>query len=231
MSGMKVRDVMTSPAVTVTPETPFTAVVATLLEHDFSGVPVVDPQRGLVGVVSETDLVGRQVYGYRRRARRVLADHLRGRDTRWVRKAGGLTAGELMTRAPETVRPDDSVKVAARRMLEAGCKRLVVVADGTDGGVVGVVSRHDVLRPFARPDTETLDDIRRLLADPIRFAEDHTIEPTAADGLVTLYGTVRRPSDIEIAEIEIGRIPGVVAVDNRLRARKREPLVPPLRRW
>lgn len=228
MRETKVRDVMTSPAVTVAPETPFTAIAATLIEHDISGVPVVDPQQGLVGVVSETDLVDRQVHGYRRRARSVLADHLRGRDTERVRKAGGLTAGELMTRAPVTVRPGDGLKGAARRMLEQGCKRLVVVEDGA---VVGVVSRHDVLRPLARPDADTLADVRRLLADPFRIPEDHAIVPNVADGLVTLDGTVRRPSDIEVVESEIACLPGVVAVDNRLHAREREPAVPRRGRW
>lgn len=228
MRRMKVRDVMTSPAITVTPETPFTGIVATLLDHDISGVPVVDERGRLVGIVSEADLVGRQVFGYRRRALRVLADHLHGRDTIWVRKVGGLTAAELMTADPDTVRPGDDVRLAARRMLEHHHKRLVVVADSE---VVGVVSRHDLLRPFARSDTDLVADVRRLLADPFRIAEDHAIQPSVAEGVVTLDGTVRRPSDVDIVETEVACIPGVVAVDNRLRATEREPTAPHLQRW
>jgi CBS domain-containing protein len=225
---MKVRDIMTSPAITVTPATPFTGIVATLLDHDISGVPVVDDRRQLVGVVSEADLIDRQVHGYRRRALSVLADHLHGRDTLWIRKVGGLTAGELMTRDPDAVGPDDDLASAARRMLEGGHKRLAVVADGA---VVGVVSRHDLLRPFARSDADIRADLLRLLADPFRIDEDHAIRPSVAAGVVTLDGTVRRPSEIAIVETEVASIPGVVAVDNRLRAAERESLTPPLPRW
>jgi CBS domain-containing protein len=225
---MKVRDIMTSPAITVTPATPFTGIVATLLDHDISGVPVVDDRRQLVGVVSEADLIDRQVHGYRRRALSVLADHLHGRDTLWIRKVGGLTAGELMTRDPDAVGPDDDLASAARRMLEGGHKRLAVVADGA---VVGVVSRHDLLRPFARSDADIRADLLRLLADPFRIDEDHAIRPSVAAGVVTLDGTVRRRSEIAIVETEVASIPGVVAVDNRLRAAERESLTPPLPRW
>lgn len=228
MQRMKVRDIMTSPAITVTPATPFTGIVATLLDHDISGVPVVDDRRQLVGVVSEADLIDRQVHGYRRRALSVLADHLHGRDTLWIRKVGGLTAGELMTRDPDAVGPDDDLASAARRMLEGGHKRLAVVADGA---VVGVVSRHDLLRPFARSDADIRADLLRLLADPFRIDEDHAIRPSVAAGVVTLDGTVRRRSEIAIVETEVASIPGVVAVDNRLRAAERESLTPPLPRW
>jgi CBS domain-containing protein len=226
MQTMKVRDVMTCPAVTVSPETPFTGIAATLLENDISGVPVVDENRRLVGVVSETDLVGRQVFGYRHRPmRRLVADLLHSRDPEWARPVGGLTAGELMTRDADTAGPDEDLAVAARRMLKGGHRRLAVV---TDGEVIGVVSRHDLLRPFTRPDADIVADLRRLLADPFLVAEDHAVRPSVAAGVVTLDGTVRRPSEIEIVETEVATIPGVVAVDNRLRAREQEPLAPHL---
>ena len=230
MQNMKVRDVMTVPAVTVSPRAPFTAIVATLLENDISGVPVVDEHRRLVGVVSESDLVDRQVFGYRHRPLlSLVSDIFHRRDSERVRRLGGLTAGELMTRDADTVGPDDDLAVAARRMLKSGHKRLAVV---TDGEVMGVVSRHDLLRPFARPDADIVDDVRRLLADPFLVAEDHAVRPSVAAGVVTLDGTVRRPNEIEMVETEVASLPGVVTVDNRLHAREREPLVPPVgRNW
>jgi CBS domain-containing protein len=228
MRGMKVRQVMTTPAVTVRPETSFPEIVAKLLDNDISGMPVVDDEDRLVGVVSEADLVGRQVFGYRRRMLHVLADHLHGRDTIRIRKVGGLTAADLMTPRPDAVGPGDHLVDAARRMLEGGHKRLPVVDDGR---VVGVVARHDFLRPFARSDADIADDVRRLLADPFRIDEDHGIQPSVAAGVVTLCGTVRRATDVEIVEHEVERIAGVVAVDNQLHPLDREPLVPPLRRW
>jgi CBS domain-containing protein len=228
MRGMKVCEVMTSPAIMVRPETPFREIAAKLLDNDISGMPVVDADDRLVGVISEADLIERQISGYRRRMASVLADHLHGRDTIRIRKVGGLTAAELMTPRPDTVAPGDQLAEAARRMLVGGCKRLPVVADGV---VVGVVSRHDFLRPFVRPDAGIAADVRQLLADPFRIDEDHGIQPSVAAGVVTLCGTVRRATDVEIVEHEVERIAGVVAVDNQLHPLVREPLVPPLRRW
>jgi len=227
MQRMKVRDVMSSPAVKVTTATPFTGIVATLLEHDISGVPVVDERDRLVGVVSEADLVDRQVRGYRRPFVSLVTDYFTSRDPDWMRRVGGLTAGELMTRDADTVGPDDDIALAARRMSRTGHKRLPVV----DGGVtVGVVSRHDILRPYTRPDPDIIADVRRLLADPFRIAEDHGIQPSVSAGVVTLDGTVRRPVDVEIAETEVAGIPGVVAVDSRLRAHERSTNPSPRRR-
>jgi CBS domain-containing protein len=133
-----------------------------------------------------------------------------------------------MTPGPDTVAPDDTVRFAAQRMVEGGHRRLVVI---DDGAVVGVVSRSDLLRRYGRPDTEIANDVRRLLADPFRVPEDHAIQPTIDAGVVVLDGTVRRHTDIEIAEAEVAALPGVVAVDNHLHAREHRPIAPPLRRW
>jgi CBS domain-containing protein len=225
---MKVREVMTSPAITVTPETLFTDIAATLVEHGISGVPVVAPDGRLLGCVDEHDLVGRRVHGYRRPWRRVAADLLHYRDPDRARRLGGLAARELMTSGRATVGPDDDLDLVARRLDEHGSRALTVVADGF---VVGVIAPRDLLRPLVRSDGEILTDVRRLLADPFRIAEDHAIQPSVADGVVTLDGTVRRATDLETVETEVARILGVIAVDNRLHPHEREPLAPHHQRW
>lgn len=73
----------------------------------------------------------------------MVHDYLRDRNPASVRKASGTTAREIMTHAVTTASPDDDLRVAARRMRESGHKRLPVVA--TDGRLVGIVSRRDVL--------------------------------------------------------------------------------------
>ena len=60
-----------------------------------------------------------------------------------------MTARELMTTAVMTASPDDALRVTARRMIESGYRRLPVVT--SDGRLVGIVSRRDVLAPaYAR---------------------------------------------------------------------------------
>jgi CBS domain-containing protein len=230
MPRMKVRDVMTSPAITVTPETPFASVAATLVEHDISGAPVIDEAGRLVGVVSEADLLDRQVHGRRQVPGlwTLLSELVHGRYPYRVHGPVALTAAELMTPGIDIVAPDDDVQTATRRMVDRGHRRLAVI---DDGAVVGVISRHDVLRPFVRDDVEVLTEVRRVLADPFRVAEDHAVRPSVRDGVVTIDGTVRRPGEEEIVEAEVLAVPGVVAVDNHLRAREQAPLAPHLRHW
>lgn len=139
-----VRDVMTTDLVTVGVDSTYDEMVDRLLAHDISGLPVVDADGALLGLVTDADLVSREAYGPgRHRPSAVVADRRRDRDPAWVRKAAGTTAGEIMTRAVTTASPDDELRVAARRLLESGYRRLPVVA--TDGRLVGVVSRRDVL--------------------------------------------------------------------------------------
>jgi CBS domain-containing protein len=146
-----VRDVMTTNIVEVSPETTYADIVDRLLAHDISGLPVVDSDGTLVGIVTEADLVSREAYGpSRRRPLGLILDYLRDRDPAWVRKSSGTTAGELMTRTVDTAAPDDELRVAAQCMLETGHRRLPVV--GADGRLVGIVSRRDLLATvYGRP--------------------------------------------------------------------------------
>ncbi|HVW34268.1 MAG TPA: CBS domain-containing protein [Acidimicrobiia bacterium] len=146
-----VGEVMSRAVFTVKPETPFKDVVETLLRNDVSGVPVVNDEGRLLGIVTEADLVSKEAYGgRRRRPLRLLADAFTG-DVRWVQRAKGLTAEAIMTPWPWTVRPTDDTAFAARRMLESRVKRLPVVDD--EHRVVGIVSRHDLLRA-REPETD-----------------------------------------------------------------------------
>jgi CBS domain-containing protein len=218
---MKVRDIMSAPVFTVDPDATFAQVVEQLLTHDVSGLPVVDPAGRLLGIVTEADLVSKEAYGYRRRrALGLLADYLRGRDPQWVRKASGATARAMMSSAPSACTPDEDVAVAARRMLEDGHKRLPVVEDGT---LVGIVSRHDLLRQYCLSDGEIAAEVDHLLAQPLSIPEDHDVRAEVSDGVVTLTGTTRHPSDARIVEAQVARLPGVVSVVNEVTARESEP--------
>src|SRR5690606_11267370 len=126
---VRVRDVMTTDVVTVGPDATYGEIADRLLAHDISGVPVIDEAGMLLGIVTEADLVSREAYGpERRRPLGLIVDYLRDRDPAWVRKAAATTARDLMTRVVTTAAPDDDVRVTAQRMLEAGYKRLPVVA-------------------------------------------------------------------------------------------------------
>jgi CBS domain-containing protein len=217
----KVQDLMTSDVFTVGPDTPFKDVVEVLLRHDVSGLPVVDGQGGLLGIITEADLVSKEAYeSQRRRPVQVLFDVLTG-DTRWTHKARGLTAGSVMTPRPFAIGPDDDVTFAARRMLEHRVKRLPVV--DPENRVVGILSRHDLLRVFDRSDEDISVDLRDRLASARYAPDDHRVTFTVDRGVVTLRGTVLHPSDGPVVEALARRIPGVVAVASDMEAREPEP--------
>ena len=202
-----VKDVMTAEVVTVRQETTFKEMAAVLRRYRVSALPVVDDAGHVIGVVSEADLLAKEALA----DPGAVAGLLHHKD---VRKAEGLTAGDLMTRPPVTASPGDPVEQAARMMHFMRVKRLPVVNSG--GQLVGIVSRSDVLAVFDRPDEEIRQEItdqvilREFLADPRQFTV------TVEAGVVTLRGN---PETTELGhEIvrKVRHVPGVVAVRDRL---------------
>ena len=149
-----VKDVMTAEVVVVRSDTTFKEMAATLRRYRVSALPVVDDTGKVLGVVSEADLLAKEALA----DPGPVAELVHRKD---VRKAEGLTAGDLMTRPPVTAAPDDPVEQAARMMHFMQVKRLPVVNSG--GQLVGIISRADVLAVFDRAD----EDIRKDIADGI----------------------------------------------------------------
>jgi CBS domain-containing protein len=212
-----VRDVMTPDPVTVEPAATVKDIAHVLLDRDIRCVPVVDVGDILIGVVSESDLICRG--GYPTARSHHLADFVDGlaeHRHHWSSRAEGLTAGEIMTSDFVTCRPDEPVAIVTRRMLRMGVRTLPVVDDDR---LVGVVSRHDLLRLFDRPDAEIRDRIEQLLADPLWAPDEHAAEFSVRDGVVILSGSVRRQSDVSVLAAAVRQVPGVIEVVNRLSAR------------
>jgi CBS-domain-containing membrane protein len=140
-----------------------------------------------------------------------MAEVLRHKD---VRKAEGLTAGELMTQPAVTAGPDDPVAQIARMMHFMRVKRLPVVNSG--GQLVGIVSRSDVLAVFDRPD----EDIRKDIVDTMLLHEfvvdPRTYRVTVESGVVTMEGTPETAALGHALVRKARHVPGVVAVRDRL---------------
>ena len=148
----QIRDIMDRSPATVAPETSVQDVVATLREHQLPGVPVVDGDGRCVGMVTEADLVLPDEDGdlhiphyINLFGGTVFLEPLSRFEGR-LRKAFAATASDMMTRDPDTVDQDTSIKEAARLIHETGHNRLPVVEDGR---LVGVVTRLDVLGALA----------------------------------------------------------------------------------
>ena len=144
---MMIRDLMTKDPITVSPDTPVEDLAQTLLLHRINGMPVVDENRHLLGVVTAADLI------YRAADERFEPRQSVWKENFWVSflnpegahpsKGAGRTAAEVMTSKVHSVPPDAQPSVAARLMTDYQCVMLPVVEAGK---VVGVISRHDLLR-------------------------------------------------------------------------------------
>jgi CBS domain-containing protein len=224
---VKINDVMTEAVVSVTPDTPYKDLVERLVASDISGLPVVDRTGALVGIVTEADLVSKAAYGgRRRRALALLADVLSARQHHWVTKSLGLTAADVMTKAVVTCTPDDDVRVVARRMLASDVKRMPVVRAGN---LVGIVSRQDILRLFARSDAMIAADVERMLVTGRNMLDDSHVMSSVHDGIVTLDGDVRYAWDVPIVASMARDVAGVIDVVNHVH--NREPNPEPVMPW
>src|SRR5262249_33868936 len=140
--GMRAKDAMTSPAITVTPETHCKDAAALLVRHRISALPVVDTSGRLVGLVSEADLLPLETSPDPRSQGTPLPPRTMPVPRR---------VDEVMTPEVYTVDEDTDLGVVAQRMLEANVKRFPVLRGDR---VVGVVSRHDLVKVIARTDEE-----------------------------------------------------------------------------
>src|SRR5271166_554698 len=194
-----VKDVMTTEVVAVRRGATFKDMAAALRRYRVSALPVIDDEEKVIGVVSEADLLVKEVpFG----PIDGLVHH------KEVHKAAGLTAGDLMTHPAVTVRPDNSVEHAARLMFNLQIRRLPVVDAG--GGLVGVISRTDLLAVYDRPDEQIREEIERLIR------REFPLAVTVQDGVVTLQGS---PETAALGHHIVGKVrhvQGVVAVRDRL---------------
>jgi CBS domain-containing protein len=217
---MIAKELMSTNLVVVPPEMPVAAVAELLAARGISAVPVVDAAGAPVGIVTEGDLIRR------------LADQPRG-PLRWFldlfgeskpmierfAKAHGKTARDVMSAAMVTVGESAPAEEIARLMETHAIRRVPVV---TDGKLVGIVSRADLLRAVLRkPDAaagQAAGDDRAILRAVIAAMRDQPwtdsfwVYPNVTEGVVTLYGYARSQTMRDGLRLLVQEIPGVTAV-------------------
>ena len=144
---MQVNEIMTREVIFVAPEDSVEKCAQLLQKHGISGLPVVNEEGNVVGMVTEGDLI--------KRASRIKAPNYLeilggliylGSPKKFVdelQQAMALEAGRLMTRDVITISPEDSVEKAATLMVNQSINRLPVV--DKNGKLVGIVSRRDIM--------------------------------------------------------------------------------------
>jgi len=149
-----VGEIMQRNVVSVRPDTDVETLLRLMREHELQGVPVVDEDGRVVGIVTEADLVLRDEDADLHLPHHIdlwggviFLEPMKHYEER-LRRAFAATVGDMMTPDPVTVSPEDPIRRAGHLIAERKHNRLPVV--DADGKLVGIVTRVDVLDALVR---------------------------------------------------------------------------------
>ncbi len=202
---MRVLDIMSIDVLTVSPEESLKAAARLMVERGVSGLPVVNAEGKLVGIITEADFLEREAD---RSHRRLLDALMHKPDT--VSEAE--TVGQVMSTHPVVIYPEASVTEAARVMSHHHVKRLPVVND--EGRLQGIISRGDVVTVFTRPDDVIEDEVREDIIDRVLLLDGDSIDVTVDEGIVKLSGRLPTRTDKRLLEEMVRRVDGVVSMES-----------------
>jgi CBS domain-containing protein len=224
---MRAMDIMTAEVITVAPTTSVQEVARLLSERGISGVPVVDGDNQVVGVISEGDLLHRAETGTERvrdKPRRSWwLDSLASNLAADYVKAHARTAQDVMTRDVVSVYETTPLTDVATLLETKRIKRVPVLRGGK---LVGIVSRSNLVRAVAVagvPEETTVGDDRAIRAQLLTelnrqpWAKLWAADIIVKDGIVHLWvGTERSPEELSALRVAAENIPGVKKIEEHL---------------
>jgi CBS domain-containing protein len=220
---MNVLHIMTPDAISVLPEDTVQHAIELMLKNRISGLPVVDKNRNLVGIVSEGDLLRRAEIGTERKRNRWLSLLLgTGRLAKDYVHSHGRKVEEIMTPEPVTVSEYTPLEDVARLMEQHHIKRLPVMRDDK---LVGMVTRANLIQAIAArghaipPLADSDQAIRIGILNEIAkqpWAPAPLINVTVKDGVVEIFGVVTDGRQEEALKVLIENTRGVKSVKNEL---------------
>jgi len=147
MSSMQARDIMTQALITVGANTTIREMAEILVEHKISGLPVVDGQGKVIGMVSEGDLMQTKLAPKIPDALSILGAIIYYNGLKEYkeafRKIAAATAEEIMTKKIIAVQAEEDISRVGQLMLEHHIKRVPVLEDTK---LVGIISRSDMVK-------------------------------------------------------------------------------------
>lgn len=194
---MQVLDLMTTEVFKVSPATPIKEAAQLMFRHRVSGLPVVEEDGTLTGIITEADFLRLEV------ARSEADDPIPVEEV-----------AEIMTRGVVTIAPEVGLAEAAKIMVVQDVKRLPVVDD--QERLLGIISRLDIVAVFTRPDEIIEDEIREDLVRRVLFVDPDVMDVSVRSGVVTFRGEIGTRNESRLLEELARRLDGVMRVDNQL---------------
>ncbi len=224
---MRAADIMTTAVITVGPDTSVQDLAKLLCERGISGVPVVDADERLVGIVTEGDLLHRAETGTEHRTEHRRARWLEalGSDQELARdyvKSHSRKVADVMTREVITIADTTELADIANLLETKHIKRVPVLRDGK---LVGIVSRANLVRAVAAAPRAAASDgddraVRaQLLAELNReeWAKAWAADIIVKEGVVHLWFASDQPEvERQAMRIAAENIPGVRQVEQHV---------------
>jgi CBS domain-containing protein len=220
---MNANSIMTRRLLTIGPNASVLAAAQLMLKRRVSGLPVVDAENRLVGIVTEGDLIRRtELATERHRPRWVELFLGPGRAAEEFTRAHGRRVEEIMTVDPYTVTEEAGLEDIVTLMEGHHIKRVPVVRQGR---IVGIVSRANLLKAllqnakYGEATTATDREIREAFLkkmDENAWAPSALVEAHVENGVVTLAGTILDERDRGALKVLAENIPGVKEVRDDL---------------
>jgi CBS domain-containing protein len=205
---MKVQELMTPDVITISNDASLKEAARRMIEAGVSGLVVTDEAGTVEGVITEGDFVKSEA-GRRAEKRAHLL--------RWFTRqdeapSGEQQVGDVMTSDVISLSPEADHVEAARLMQESAIKRVPIISEGR---LVGIVSRSDILRAFIRSDEAILQEINHVMRK-VLWIDPGRVKVTSIEGAVSLRGQLETKSDATLLSDMTRRLDGVVAVDDDL---------------
>lgn len=220
---MLASEIMTRSVVTITPDASILDAVRLMIGQRISGLPVVDNDGNLEGILTEGDLLRRFETGTEKRRPRWL-EFLRGPGQQaedYVR-THGRKVREIMTEEVATASPDATLDTVVDVMERRRVRRVPIV---TNGKLAGVVSRADLLKVLGTAldqqttATEGDEALRTAVIDELN-RQDHgaraRVSVVVTDGVVYLEGLVYDPRERTAMRVAAENVPGVKEVRDNI---------------
>jgi CBS domain-containing protein len=218
---MRVKDVMTPKVICVGVDEAVVKAARLMLQHQISGLPVVDKEGELIGIVTEGDFLRRGELGTQRRRSKWLEFLLGpGKLAQEYVQASSKKIEDVMTPDPRTIGEDASLEAAVDMMERHRIKRIPVTRDGR---VVGIISRANLMHalasiardvsPPASGDSTIRDSIMATIAKQDWAPHVNVI---VKDGVAELYGVVTDDRERQGLVVAAETVPGVKRVVDHL---------------
>ena len=147
-----VKDIMTKEVLVASPEMSLLEIAQIIAEHSFNGLPVVDKEKHVLGIITEYDLIEKASQVTLDTLQKVLRDVYASKDDQSRLKDRAdeiypLKVADIMTKGPTTISPDTSFEDVIQ-LFRANQKVNPLPVVDKDNKLVGIISRTDVLKPF-----------------------------------------------------------------------------------